>query len=118
MKYVAIMGVLLTYCLSGAAIGSVCQPQGNIISIVPSAGVTGFSLDVPLTGCSCDHNVIWIDTATDGGKSMYSAALAAKMAKQPVLATIEDGKGQGSPGNTSVSHRYWATCQLQALEVL
>jgi hypothetical protein len=121
MKNIFVISILLSSFIGYSANAKICNsPQGNITSIIPSAGVTGFKMDVAIggEGCMCEAGYIWIDTASESGKVMYSAALAAKMAKQPVLATFEDGNGQGAAGNTSITYRYWATCKLKALEVL
>ena len=115
MKKLILFSLLIIF--SGSSFAAVCGPQGNITRIIPSAGVAGMKLDVPLSGCSCDYDVIWINTESDGGKAMYSAALAAKMSGKVVSATIEDGRGEGYPTNKSITYRYWATCELLALEV-
>ncbi|GLS24806.1 hypothetical protein [Marinibactrum halimedae] len=110
--------VLLFAIVGINANATVCNPEGKLQGLVPSMGVAGFSMDTQLGECDCAHNVIWIDTATQGGQAMYSAALAAKMADRRVLATIEDGLGEGAEGNTSISYRYWATCKLIAFQIL
>ncbi len=118
MKKITTVIVFLISLYSAHSYSAVCTPQGNINGLISSSGVAGFSMDVPLTGCSCDHSVIWIDTETHGGRLMYSSALTAKTTNKRVLAVIEDGKGQGAPGNSSIVYRYWATCQLKSLEIL
>jgi hypothetical protein len=118
-KLVATLLMIVVLNLSIEANAAVCYVDGNVTSVIPSAGDVGVKLDVDLstTACSCNYNMIWIDINTDGGKAMYSAALSAKMATKQVLATIEDGKGQGAAGNDSITYRYWASCQLMALEM-
>lgn len=117
MKVSRIVALLCGFVVPMSVNSAVCGVQGNITSIIPSAGDAGLKMDVAITGCVCDHSVIWIDTDTPGGKAMYSAALSAKISGSRVLASIEDGKGQGAEGNNSITYRYWATCQLKALEV-
>ncbi len=114
LNFVLLIGI--TISLSANA--SVCSTQGKITSIIPSAGIAGFKLDVTITGCNCSYDLIWVDTNTDSGMAMYSAALAAKMSDKNVLATMEDEKGQGTAGNQSITYRYWPSCKLAALEVL
>ncbi|WP_146146939.1 hypothetical protein [Stenotrophomonas maltophilia] len=114
---------LLVAMAAGAATGpahaqKVCNVIGKVAGLIPSQGVAGFGMTVPLTGCSCDHSMIWIDTATDGGKAMYAAVLAAKLNGSLVLATFQDGQGASSPGNSSIAFRYSATCKLAAFEML
>lgn len=96
----------------------VCNVIGKVAGLIPSQGVAGFGMTVPLTGCSRDHAMIWIDTATEGGKAMYAAVLAAKLNGSLVLATFQDGQGASSPGNASIAFRYLATCKLAAVEMM
>jgi len=117
MKYIGISTILLTLAVSSNINATVCNIQGKINSIIPSIGVTGLRINTPLTGCLCDYSLMWIDIKTGGGKAMYSAALAAKLANKDIQVTIEDGQGQGAPGNDSISYRYWSSCKLHALEV-
>jgi hypothetical protein len=117
MKFVRVFGLLCGLLVAASANSTVCHPQGKITSIIPSSGDAGFAMDVEFTECSCDYNIIWIDTDTDGGKAMYSAALSAKISSSTVKATIEDDKGQGASGNDSITYRFWGSCQLKALQV-
>ena len=114
IKYAALAVGMLVGASANAAI---CSHEGKVVGIIPSAGVASFTMDVPLTGCACDHDVIWIDTNADSGKAMYSAVLAAKMAGKTVKPTFEDGLGEGAPGNLSVTYRHWGSCKLQAFEI-
>lgn len=120
---------MLSVLLALPGLGSIpaqasnCNVQGKVTRVTPSAGVPGVFVEGTTTGCACDGSdsvktLMWIDISTDGGKSLYSSALAAKLSNTTVVATIVDGRGQGAAGNTSVTLRYWASCQLVALELL
>lgn len=104
--------------LSISAYAEVCHVEGKAATLIPSQGVAGLSMTGPISGCSCDHNMIWIDTTADGGKAMYAAALAAKLNNLQARATIEDGHGSNTPGNQAITYRYNATCKLMAFELL
>lgn len=118
MNAFKIIGLSCGMLISTYASASICAIDGRAKSVIPSSGVAGFTMDSTLTGCSCDYNVIWIDTETHGGRAMYSALLSAKALDKPIKASIQDGQGQGSAGNTSITYRYWASCKLLALEIL
>lgn len=114
-KYV--MGSLLCL-LSATTSANVCNIEGKVARVIPSHGVAGLAMTGAITGCTCDYEMIWIDTESNGGKAMYAAALAAKLNSSPVRATIQDGQGGNSPGNAAITYRYLATCKLEAFEML
>lgn len=117
MKKLLYVSLVYLSVFSGGAKAAVCGVEGEVQSVIPSDGVAGLFLTARSADCSCDYDAIWIDTETGGGKAMYAAALSAKMSGSRVFATIEDGLGQGAPGNSSIVYRYWATCKLKALQV-
>jgi len=104
---------------SGLLAQSICSVTAAVDKVIPSDGDTGLFLQSPVSvnGCSCDHNILWIDINSDGGKSMYTGALSAHMAGRTVFATYQDGHGEGAAGNQSVAARYWGSCRLLALEI-
>lgn len=104
--------------LSIPSYAEVCSVEGKVAALIPSQGVAGLSITGAITGCSCDYNMIWIDTNADGGKAMYAAALAAKLNGVQVRASIQDGQGSTAPGNQAITYRYWATCKLMAFELM
>lgn len=110
-------GALLCICAM-PSYAAVCNVDGKVVALIPSQGVAGLSIASPISGCSCDYNMLWIDTNADGGKAMYAAALGAKFNGTSVKATIQDGQGNGAQGNQAITYRYWATCKLVALELL
>ncbi|MCC4597759.1 hypothetical protein NRY95_21420 [Xanthomonas campestris pv. phormiicola] len=111
------LGALLCICAM-PSYAEVCTVEGKVATLIPSQGVAGLSIASPISGCSCDFNMLWIDTNVDGGKAMYAAALGAKFNGTSVRATIQDGQGNGAQGNQAITYRYWATCKLMALELL
>ncbi|MEB1529489.1 hypothetical protein [Xanthomonas sp. WHRI 7945] len=111
------IGTLLC-ALSIPASAAVCNVEGKAGTLIPSQGVAGLYMTGAISGCSCDYNMIWIDTTADGGKAMYAAVLAAKLNNLQVKATIQDGQGSTSPGYQAITYRYNATCKLMAFELM
>ena len=103
--------------------GNVCTKIGNVTSIIPSDGDAAVMVNVDPAGCVCAHSNssvtrMWIDIDNASGKSMFAAAMAAKLTNQQVQITFEDGLGQNAAGNDSIYYRYWLDCRLRALEIL
>ncbi len=115
--------VLAVNFVASSYAGNVCHLNGKLGSITPSFTDVGVHvLTGERGGCTCessqtDKTLTWIDIDTEGGKAMYSGALAAKMAGKQVTVTIIDDLGQGSAGNESISMRWWASCQVVAIEI-
>ena len=124
MDVIMKINILFFLCIfSGAVLaGNVCYIEGSITDIVPSDGDTAISVEAPPGNCSCsastsERTFAWINIDTDGGKSMFSAALSAKISGSNVLVTKEDDMGQGSSENNSITYRWWLSCRVRALQV-
>jgi hypothetical protein len=116
MRRLTVGGLLFVLSLPVSA--EVCNVEGKVSALIPSQHAAGLGLAASISGCSCAYSMIWIDTAADGGKAMYAAALAAKLNGLQVRATIQDGQGASGPVNQAITYRYNATCKLMALELM
>ncbi len=104
----------LTPSLSFAA---VCSKSSEIKALFASSGDAGITFSTPISGCICEGNYAWIDSASAGGKQMYALAMSAKMTGKTVNIMVQDGLGQGAPGNDSITYRVWPTCELKAIDI-
>lgn len=114
--------LLLCAAASHVQAANVCAIQGKVLSVIPSGGDAGVFVAGQISGCSCagsssTKTLLWIDVDSNGGKSLYATALAARTSNLPVTATVVDGQGQTNAANNSVWQLFWPTCQINALEM-
>jgi|GEM_PF-1269632 len=114
--------VLLTALSATSSFGyNTCPLQGKVANVIASGGDAGLYIEGQST-CSCDGStgtttLVWIDSQSDGGKAMYSTALAARISDAPVTAIFIDDQGQTNTANHSIFLVAWPTCQVYALEM-
>lgn len=87
------LSILVLSCIAVNAIagGSVNSTVKKIRSDASGQTMIYFEADISVSGANCRgdsyKNVFAVDTNTDGGKTVLSIALAAKMSSSPVEAT-------------------------------